>query len=276
MTNVEPMPSWRNVAAWSAVAAVLYILVLLGAALLMDGRIAMPQSLEVAASLGLGLIFAMAVIGFTSRKEPVSARTLRNFVVRNAVALAVFLLAIWGFRRLDGAGTMGASEWGAAVLGTVLVCVALFGTLAMASAHAGGQLIDEEAADELRDRPRLILYGLLWMAACGSLLIGLSLAGPDGVLPPAATLAGALVLIAILLMLGITTWRLSDELDRTLSYEAGNIAFYLIWAIGGGWAMLAHLDLAAGPAPLDWLTMLTALMFVASIFAAARRKLFTR
>jgi hypothetical protein len=47
-----------------------------------------------------------------------------------------------------------------------------------------------------------------------------------------------LPLIAALFVLGIATWRLSDELTRTLSYETGNMAFYLILVLGGGWAML--------------------------------------
>ena len=113
------------------------------------------------------------------------------------------------------------------------------------------------------------------MAACGLLLIGLSLAGPGGVLSPAAALAGALVLIAVLIALGIAVWRLSDELGRTLSREAGNMAFYLILLLGGGWAMLAHLGVVVGPAPLDWLTLVTVLLFVASFIAVARRKLLT-
>lgn len=114
------------------------------------------------------------------------------------------------------------------------------------------------------------------MAACGLWLIVLALAGPGGVLSPAAALAGALLLIAVLTLLGIATWRLSDELVRTLSYETGNMAFYLILVLGGGWAMLAHLGFVAAPAPLDWLTMFTLLLYVASFIALGRRKLLTR
>ena len=70
-------------------------------------------------------------------------------------------------------------------------------------------------------------------------------------LAPAAALTGALVLIAVLMVLGIAVWRLSDELERTLSHEAATLAFYLILLLGGGWAMLAHLGFAPAPAPLD-------------------------
>ena len=110
----------------------------------------------------------------------------------------------------------------------------------------------------------------------GLLLIVLMLARPAGVLSPAAAVVGALVLIAVLTVLGIAVWRLMDELDRTLSHEAGNMAFYLILALGGGWAMLAQLGFVAGPAPLDWLTLFTVLMFVASFVAVGRRRLLAR
>jgi len=58
-----------------------------------------------------------------------------------------------------------------------------------------------------------------------------------------------------------------------LSYETGNMAFYLTLVVGGGWALLAHLRFVAAAAPLDWLTMLTAVSFVAGVITAGRRKL---
>ena len=205
----------------------------------------------------------MALTGFSSRKRPVSVRNFRNFVLRDGAAIGTCLFFFWGLNALDRAGVLGAmgvSEWVAAVTGSVLIFFAVLGTLAMASAHTGADLIDDEvAAEEMRERGRLFLYSFIWMAALGLLLIVLSLAGPGGVLSPAAALAGALVLIAVLTVLGFATWRLSDELMRTLSHEAGNMAFYLILVLGGGWAMLAHLGFVAAPAPLDWLTMFTVL-----------------
>lgn len=282
MANEEPAPKWRNFATWSAVGATFYILVVWGVSSFVheDGIGAMFRSRAVVAMLGLGLILSMASVGFGSRKRPISLRALRNFVIRDAVAVVACLLIVWGFSALAGAGAldaMGASEWAAAVTGSILVVFAVLGVLVTASAHTGVDLIDDEAAaDELRERGRLILYSLVWMAACGLLLIGLALAGPGGALPPSATLAGALVLVAVLSVLTIAVWRQSDELGRTLSYETGNIAFYLTLMLGGGWAMLAHLGFVTAPAPLDWLTMVTALMFVASFIAVGRRKLLTR
>jgi hypothetical protein len=286
IANDKPAPDWRNFAAWGAVGAIGYILAVCGGILLLqdDGIGAilrgLPRSKQLAATLGLGLIFAMAVAGFISRKRPISLRNVRNSVIRDVVAVGVLLVFVWGFSALARAsalGAMGASEWVAAVTGSVLIFFALLGTLATASAHTRADLLDDEvAAEEMRERGRLFLYSFAWMAACGLLLIGLSLAGPGGVLPAAAALAGALVLIAVMSVLGIATWRLSDELVHTLSHETGNLAFYFIWVLGGGWAILARLGFVAAPAPLDWLTMFTVLLFAASFIAAGRRKLLSR
>ena len=282
MANDKPTPGWRNVAAWSAVGAIFYILVVSGSALLLheNGLRQTFPSNEVAAKLGLGLILAMACIGFSSRKQPLNLRTLRNFLILNMAALSFFLLAIWGFSAFgvaDVLNAIGVSAWVAVGLGLALIFLASLGNFVVANAHRGAGLIDDkDVAEDLRERGRLYSCSYVWMAACGLLLIVLGLGGPGGVLSPAAALAGALVLIAVLTVLGIAAWRLSDELARTLSHETGNMAFYLILVLGGGWAMLAHLGFVAAPAPLDWLTMLTMLLFVATFIVLGRRKLLTR
>lgn len=278
IANDQPMPTWRNFAAWSAVSAIFYILVVWGTTVLLrQDAMGVFRSKQVAAMLSLGLIFSMAVTGFSSRTRPINVRNLRNFTIQYAVAITLFLLALWGFRTYGGRVAMGTSEWVAIVTGAVLILVAFFGTLVTAVAHTRADLIDDEAAaDDLRERGRLFLYSFAWMATYGLLLIGLGLARPGGLLSPATALAGAVVLIAVLTVLGIAAWRLSDELGRTLSHETGNMAFYLILVLGGGWAMLAHLGLMAAPAPLDWLTLFTVLLFVASIVATGRRNLLTR
>jgi hypothetical protein len=282
MANDKPAPAWRNFAAWSAVGAIFCALAMWGSSSLLheDGMGALFRSKEVAAKVGLALIFASAVVGFSGWKQPISLRRVCNFALWNAAALVLFLLAVRGFSAFGGADTlaMGVSEWIAAGVGLALVVVAFFGILSLVNAHTGARFIDmdPEAADDLRERSRLTLYSLVWMAASGLLLIMLSLAGPGGVVSPAAALTGALALVPVLVGLGIAVWRLSDELGRTLSHEAGNIAFYLTQVLGGGWAMLAHLRFVAAPAPLDWLTLFTVLMFAAAFIAAGRRKLLTR
>ena len=279
VANESPVPKWRNFAGWAAVGAALYLLSIWVATLFLEQDLShvILRPSKVTAQLALGMIFAMAVIGFTGWKRPLTPRSFRNFLIHNAVALAAFLLVIWGFSALRGAEGIGRSEWAAAITGATLVVIASMGLLALGSVHAGAELIDDiDAADELRERGRLHFVSLAWIAVCGLLLIGLSLAGPGGLLPPEAAVAGMLALVAVMTLLGIVAWRLSDELGRTLSYETGNMAFYLIWVAGGFWAMLAHLGYAAAPAPLDWVTLFTVLLFAASFIVLGRRKLLTR
>ncbi|MCW3846977.1 hypothetical protein OF829_06975 [Sphingomonas sp. LB-2] len=281
-----PGPAWRNVAAWSGVGAVVYFLILWAGALIVNGEgvvgifRAMLGSQRLAATLGGSLVLAVAVTGFSSRKRPLNLRTLRNFMIHNVMAITAFLLAIWGFTRLNGAGALGAmgsSTWAAFVTGVTLIVIACMGTLALASVHTRADLVEDEAvAEEMHDRGRLFLCSFTWIAACGLLLIVLGLAGPGRLVSPQAALMGAVALIAILAVLGIVSWRLSDELGRTLSYETGNMAFYLIWVLGSGWAILAHLGFVAAPAPLDWLTLFVILLFAASFIVLGRRRLLTR
>ena len=280
MTIDKPTSKWRNFAIWSTVGAVFYVLIVSGISLILNGEgpIAIARS-DVAALVGLALIFSATSVGFSMRNSPINARRVRNFLITSFVALAVFLLGVWGFSRFVGPGVRDAldvSEWVAAVLGCLLIFFALMGSLALASVRSGADLIENEgAAEQMRERGRLYLYSLAWMVACGLSLISLSLAGPGRLLSPAPALVAVLLLIAVAIGLSIAVWRMMDELDRTLSQEAGNIGFYLILLTGGGWAMLAHLGFVPGPAPLDWLTMFTVIMFVASFIATGRRQLLT-
>jgi hypothetical protein len=273
IANDKAVPTWRNFAAWSLVAGI-FVLAVWGGIMLLRGDLmgATLPSPKVAATLGLSLIFAMAVTGFTGRKRPLGLRSFRNYLILNAMGLALFLSAIWGFRSVGGA--MQASEVVAAVTGLVLILVASIGIVVTASVRAGADLVDDEmAAEDMRERGRLMLCSLAWIVVCGLLLIGLSLAGPGGLLSPTAALAGALVLIALLVVLGVAAWRLSDELARTLSHETGNMTYYLIVTIGSGWAILAHLGFVPAPAPLDWVTLFTVAIFAASFIVLGRRKL---
>jgi len=279
MAHEKPVPTWRDLAAWGAVGAAFYLLIVGGAIALLHQNpidaIAPPN--KVTAELGVAMLFFMAVTGFGNRKRRVSLGTFRNFLIQNAAAIVIFLFIIWGFSRLARMSTISSSGWIAAVTGATLIVLAVLGSLATASTRTNLDLIgDEVAAEEMRERARLFFCSFTWIAACGLLLIGLSLSGPGGLLSSTIALVGALILIVVLTLLGIAAWRMSDELGRTLSHETGNMAFYLILIFGGGWAILAHLGFVAAPAPLGWLTLFTVQMFAASFIALGRRKLLMR
>ena len=279
MTNDMAMPKWQNFAAWSAVGAIVSALFMWAAIMYLNqaAMAAILQPTRLTAVLGLVVIFSAAMAGFSNRKRTISLANIIGFLILNLVSIAAFLLATGGFRSLAHSGAMSISDWVAAATGAFLVFGATLGALMTASTRTKLNLVvDEEAAEEMRERSRSFFYSFAWMAAWGLLLIGLSLAGPGGLLSPMAVGAGALFLIVIITLLTIASWRLSDELGRTLSRETGNVAFYLTLVLGGSWAMLAHLGFVVAPAPLDWLTLLTLLSFAAAFIALGRRKLLTR
>ena len=74
MANEQPESKWRNFAAWSAVGAVFCFLAMWGASSLLHeaGMGAIFRSREVIAKVGLALIFASAIVGFTSWNLPVT------------------------------------------------------------------------------------------------------------------------------------------------------------------------------------------------------------
>jgi hypothetical protein len=274
MANEVPLPKWRNFAAWSATGGLVVVVAVILTSWL-DGD-PLGGLLESATDprVALALLFSMAVVGMSSRNTRFGWRSFRNFALLSAATGGIAVLAISGLRA-GAFGTMGVSEWIAAGAGLVLVFFPAFLSLVMLAARRGWNLVEPDQVELLRERGRLNLLSVTAIAALGLVLIVLALAAPGSVLAPAAALAAVLVLLAAAAALSIACWRQMDELDRTLSYEAGTMAFYLILLLGGGWAALAHLGFVPAAAPLDWLTMLVVVSFPASFIALGRRSLLT-
>jgi hypothetical protein len=134
----------------------------------------------------------------------------------------------------------------------------------------GVRFLSFEDIDEAREERRVVLYSAVGMGAFGMALVLLAFSGPGGALRPGPVLAGVAALFALACWLSLVVWRLMDELMRGLSQQTAGATFYLLTLLGGGWALLAHLGFAKGPAPLDWLTMIAGLMLVATAIVTAR------
>jgi hypothetical protein len=134
----------------------------------------------------------------------------------------------------------------------------------------GVRFLNFEDIDEAREERRVVLYSAVGMGAFGMALVLLAFSGPGGALRPGPVLAGVAALFALACWLSLVVWRLMDELMRGLSQQTAGATFYLLTLLGGGWALLAHLGFAKGPAPLDWLTMIAGLMLVATAIVTAR------
>jgi hypothetical protein len=266
---------WRNALIWAAVCFVFMGLFMFGVVTLFrrGGVGEVLKSGEQIVIVVGSLIFSTALVGFAKRKSPISLRSLRNYLIWNVLAMATFALIWWGYVAFDGKlslSKLGVSARIALFLGLALIFLASQGFLMFAAAHTRGRLLTEAQTETLRDQGRASIYSWIVVVAQGLTLILLSLAGPGRVLSPGIALAGVLVLLTLRIALSFAVWRLLDELSRTLARETGHAAFYMVFFIGGGWEILAHLGFVRAPAPLDWLTILIVITFVASFIAAGR------
>lgn len=197
----------------------------------------------------------------------------RKMAISAAIGGVVGLIAMMPLIRLYDSGALGiagASELIAALVGLLYLVLAMSVAVGLASPGFGARFLNVEA-EELRELRRVLAYSVAAMAAMGGMLIVLALAGSGGIVPQSAALAAALTLFAAIGLLSVMLWRRMDELMRNVSNEASSMMVYLTLLVGGGWAVLARLDYARAPAPLDWLTMFFGLLLVASVVATARR-----
>lgn len=199
---------------------------------------------------------------------------------KHAVGLALGMLS--GFAgalamdRLVDSGALGefdGSRFAAAIVGLIFFLTAIAVAVGLLNPRIGAQYLNVENAEELRDQRRMLAFSAVSMVAWGLMLFVLAVSGAGGIVSPTTALATVVVLLAAAIALGLAQWRLMDELLRSVSSEGGNLAFYLTMLFGGGWAVLAHLGFAQGPAPLDWMTLFSGMALVATFVAAGRRGL---
>ena len=202
----------------------------------------------------------------------------RKFLVQNAFGFVIGLAGFYGLSRLylSGAlGELGASQIAAGTTGLAFLVLALVLAFAIiigiAMPRAGARFLNLEDEQELREQRWLIGLSTVAMIAMGAALCALALAGPGGILQPQAALWIALAMWLVATPVSFWLWTVMDELEREMSRECGNLSYYLMFLVGGGWALLAYSGVMTGPAPLDWLTMFHALPLVAGVIVAGRR-----
>ena len=139
----------------------------------------------------------------------------------------------------------------------------------------GAKFLNAEDAGELREQRAMLTYSLLGMSASAVILIVAALSGPGAIVAATPAVIIVAVAFAMLVWSNMRAHAHSDELMRETSKASGATAFYLTGAIGGGWELLARLDLVAGPQSLDWITMLSSFMLLAVYIEAGRRGIMT-
>ncbi|MFZ9395170.1 MAG: hypothetical protein ACO25F_03795 [Erythrobacter sp.] len=168
-------------------------------------------------------------------------------------------------------GVVGPSAAIALLVALVYAIIALSVALGTGSPEFGARFLNVEDAEELREERRSLLASAGGMLALAAILAVLALGDAAGPIAPpwAAGLVAGLGVVAS--WLSLRSFRLADELMRSLTRETAELAYYLCFVLIGGWAVLAHLGFAPLPAMLDILSLMWAIGLLAAFWAAGRR-----
>jgi hypothetical protein len=162
------------------------------------------------------------------------------------------------------------------IAGLIAVIYILIAAIVLAGSSApslGSQILNVEDADEVREMQSQFVTSGIAMLLWGCALLALALAEPVGPLAAQVALTIGAAGLIIGTWFAVKAYRHCDELMLAMNLEAGAITYGLVLVTLGSWAMLAHLDYAPAPTPLDILSACYALVMVASFIAIGRRGL---
>lgn len=198
----------------------------------------------------------------------------RKMIVSLCVGGVAGFLAAMGFMELVESGTLGeftTSQEIAGLVAIIYVLTALAVGVGLVNPALGARFLNVEDADELREQHRALSWSAGGMIALGLALLLAAVGTPGGPVTATVVLAGVVALVGFAWFAGSRQRRHTDELMKSVSGEATSAAFYLVVLIGGGWALLAHVDRAPAPAPLDWLTMFAGFLMLSCFIVAGKR-----
>ena len=168
-------------------------------------------------------------------------------------------------------GTFSAAQEAAAFVAMLYGVIGLLVGFGTALPRAGATMLNVEDEEELREQRRMLAWSAGSMVLMGALLALLALAGPGGMVPPGPALAFYAAGWLVLAGASVVVLRNMDELMRALTRETGELAYYLVLTVCGGWAVLAWLGYVPAMGMLPFITMNHGLLLLASFIAAARR-----
>lgn len=166
---------------------------------------------------------------------------------------------------------LGESVEVAVLVGLIYIVTALAVTVGILSPKAGARFLNVEDAEELEEQRSMLILSAIGMGAAGAALVVVALGGSAGLIDPTVALIVYAVLAVIAVWVSLKSWKLQDELMRAIGSESGALTFYLVVAVGGTWALLAHLGFTAAPQALDWLSMFWGLLLLACFIVIGKR-----
>lgn len=190
-----------------------------------------------------------------------------------AGALGGFAGSAFVLSMTDGGlfGDIGNSETIALMVAMLYIVIAIGVGVGAISPSFGTRFLNVEDADELREQQQSLVASAIAMLSIGLVLAVIAAAGPGGVIPSkiGAIVAGVLLVISV--FFGVRSMKFADELMNAVNRETGSAAYYMIFAVIGGWAALAHLELVAAPQMLDLLSLFWTLGLFATFWVTGKR-----
>ena len=169
-------------------------------------------------------------------------------------------------------GPLGPSREIAALVGLLYLLTAALVGFGLVAPGAGAKLLNVEDAEEIGEMRPMLIWSCVGTLALAVMLIVAALSGPGAPIAAGVGLIATIALFTLAWFASLRSRSHTDELMQAVSKESAGLAFYLAVVIGGGWSLLVHLGFAERAlAPLDWLTLFSALLLLASFIVVFRR-----
>ena len=209
----------------------------------------------------------------TTRQPSKIKKTVFALLLGGVAGFAATFLFL-RFADSGAVGELGTSREIASLVGLVYLVGAAAVLAGVLAPKAGANFLNVEDAEELREQKVMLGSGGIAMIAAGAALIVAALAAPVGPIAGGMALALFVALIALAVFASYVSQKRQDELMRAMGQQNGATAFYLLFFVGGGWALAAHCGFVSAPAPLDWLTMMWGLGLIAAFVTTIQRGMF--
>ena len=213
--------------------------------------------------------------GITDEASDKKRRLKKTLVAMTLGAFAGFLATFLFLEGMDRGALpeIGASREIASLIGILFLLIALMIGFGILSPKHGSKVLNVEDAEEIEEQKADLFYSAVVMLVGGLSIMVLAFAEPVGPIGREIALAAFIASSVVMVVCSLAAQKNQDELMREVGKECAAVAFYLVTAIGGTWAVLAHLDYAAAPAPLDWMTMFLDFTLLAAFIVTGRRGL---
>ncbi|GAA4051858.1 hypothetical protein [Parerythrobacter jejuensis] len=206
----------------------------------------------------------------TSEAKPKWRKFLFSMVIGGVAGFA----GAFSVLQMDDAGLFGAISTSSSIALLVAVIYLIMGLsvgFGVISPTYGAKFLNVEDPEELEEMQQTLKGSAIGTLALGVLLIVIVMGGPGGLLSSTTTITASIVLFAIAAWGTRISMQHADELMRAVSSETASMAYYLTFAILGGWALLAHIGNLRAPTMIEILTLFWVLVLFATFWVCGRR-----